>query len=134
MTDRERLLDLAERLEAAEAGSRELDIEIARALGGAIIDGKWETASSWGDVPQTTTSVDAAFALTFQILGERWQIRLNQYTPQYQREIHPKKWEALLELETQYGLEDEVYGRHSDLPLALCAALLRARADGGDDA
>lgn len=62
------MTNLIERLEAAEVGSRELDVLMARAVGGTVIDGKFETVASWGNVAAVTTSVDAALALVAEKL------------------------------------------------------------------
>lgn len=61
---------LIERLQAAEGGSRELDILMARVVGGTIVNGKFERVASWGEAAAVTTSFDAALALVEEKLPD----------------------------------------------------------------
>ncbi|WP_155262913.1 hypothetical protein [Sphingomonas segetis] len=137
MTDTDaRLIELAERCEAATGPDRELDIAILThpAFGyrdvfedGRLFDrgndGYWslEGDEKNGPLPSPTASLDAAMTLV------------------------PEGWEPFLETDIcrdtpglfwKWGLGhptyDAVHGESSHAALALCAAALRARAALGD--
>ncbi len=79
------MTDLIARLEAAEAGSRELDWLIADATDhpsfARKIEGFWppfgERSRADKDVPAYSTSLDAALALASRVLDQRGPININ---------------------------------------------------------
>ncbi len=118
------MTDLIARLEAAEAGSRELDWHIADATDhpsfARKIEGFWppfgERSRADKDVPAYSTSLDAALALAERVLPDARAL-INTGTG----------WVRLL---TKDGCYDYgVFGvAHASTPaLALCAAILRAK-------
>lgn len=123
------MLDLIERLEKAESGSRLLDAAIFKGLGGPLpsefmgvgVDLKWQDDGSAlfpiGEMqvrynpPAYTTSLDAIVAL----IGEK----LPGWTWQFQS----PGW-AELDVSTFVGRQ--VSAQAATVPLAACIALLRA--------
>ena len=94
-------MTLIERLEAAEVGSRELDVEM------------WEATRGWNGVnhpPCFTTSLDAALALAE---------RLNLNGPLVIHRNGPAEWGVT------YVDDDTVYAPTP--ALALCIAILKAK-------
>lgn len=133
---------LIARLEAAEAGGRELD----EAISDTLCDHKFRTCIAglsdedggmWmyefgghaaSSALRVTTSLDAALALTERVLTKRWGVSLFDGDPchgsaRYCSSVvwsndNPPKG-------TRYD------GAASTLPLALCIAILRAKAQEG---
>lgn len=92
--------DLIAKLEAAESGSRELDVAIWDALGG------W----SVNNPPSYTTSLDAALALAERVLPG-WFLSLDTSG------VHARLW---------IGERPSFAGLAATAPLALCIAILKA--------
>ncbi len=129
MTD---LSALIARLEAAEAGSRELDVAIARSLGWGVHNarrfglwvvpfGEYDTCDpdDMFELGEFTTSLDAALALAERVLpGWSWEI----YTA-YQIKGLMKYGCNLDEQDTAYAFTPA---------LALCIAILRAKQGEGE--
>ncbi len=112
----EGLSALIARLEAAEAGSRELDYAIKVWL--EPIDDYWaiRVAADW------TTSLDAALALAERVLGTGQEYEI---TTLYNI--------ARVTLNMNHGEESGPFYGSNDccvVPLAICAATLRAKLDG----
>ena len=116
------LAELISRLEAASEGSRELDILIARAVGGTLVDGRFERSASWGNVVQATTSLDAITALTEEKLPG-WRKSLEEYWRHDDPEQGRGGWEVSL---FEPARAVNVYAAHADECLARCIALLKA--------
>ena len=145
MTDRAALLmDLAERCEKAEGADRELDAEIWATAVGRVFDAtsrRWlkikrawpannggkdcfwfETASSMQGTNAIlyTASLDAALSLVPEGL-----LRSMLEDPRVSRAVAHVRTKSILDPDTQ-----EWSGYAKALPLALCAAALRALASG----
>lgn len=132
----QKLIDLAARCESATGPDRELDAAIGRALG---ISPVGLTSISFPHDPATerfvrfTASLDAALTL----VPEGWGGKLFFSEDRPDREVH-----CSATLARSYPTNAQVYaeksGKHgarSAMPLALCAASLRARAnDTGEQA
>lgn len=128
---------LIARLEAAEVGSRELDAEIARAMGwevhNARRNGLWVVPFGEHDTcdPEAmfalgnyTTSLDAALALAERVLdGWRWSVQ--QLGPNYEASLTLPNGVFLLSSDT------EVYAIGKNPALALCIAILKAKQGEG---
>ena len=119
------MTDLIARLEAAEAGSRELDSRIVYALDLAphgfwripgVEHGTWAAAGNTTWVaPHYSTSLDAAMALAERVL------------PGWEGEIDfGRRGFACLHPEQPYPAHLEYNAEASTPALALCAAILRA--------
>ena len=81
-TDRATLLALADRVEAATGPDREMDAEIAFAVGWRKSRGEWwkPPGGEWGLVlPTFTASLDAALSLVPE--GWRWSVDFTQRAP-----------------------------------------------------
>lgn len=136
------MTDLIARLEAAEAGSRELDGEIAALLG---LNPPWAPhhsktqkelfkdggpglrARTWL-APHLTTSLDAITALIGEKLpGYYFGLQENRW-PQ-EPESTTRRWSAYLNA----PLGQELEGTHRDKYIACCIVLLRAIKEGADD-
>ncbi|WP_433942337.1 hypothetical protein [Brevundimonas diminuta] len=102
---------LIARLEAAEAGSHELDKAVAVACGSTI--NVWAEIAAdgtfLGSVRPVTTSLDAALALAERVHGEAYAIDL---------------------LQDLVDLNDTASLAIRDLPRLLCSFTLRAKLDG----
>ncbi len=141
LSTRERLLGLAERVEAATGVDREIDEAIQAALAGAEIepqgycssntyhrDGYWV---SIGDIKPYTASIDAAMSL----VPEGWLISISQWPIRTMQEVRDRpgdwgygkdQWRVTL---TQDGSSFGQVAPVAAAPaLALTAAALRARA------
>ena len=121
MTD---LYALIARLEAAEAGSHELDKAVAVACGSTI--NVWAEIAAdgtfLGSVRPVTTSLDAALALADRVLGTDQEYEI---TTLYNI--------ARVTLNMNHGDESGPFYGSNDccvVPLAICAATLRAKLDG----
>lgn len=111
------MTDLIDRIEGAEAGSRALDRAIWNALEFAH-DGEPTKC------PHYTTSLDAALALAELVL------------PGQEYEISTLYGVARVTLNLNHGDDGgPYYGSHEcgSVPLALCAAILRAKEQGNGD-
>jgi hypothetical protein len=123
------MTDLIKRLEEAEAGSRELDCDLAEMLGEVPVDafrmhgvmtGRYGTGpySAW-TAPNYTTSVDAALALVERVLpGWCWMIERHK-NGTVTAGLH--EWNA-------YREADQLTANTP--ALALCAAILKATDTG----
>lgn len=123
------MLDLIERLEKAEAGSRELDCEIGlivRTNGrGEIVqwgNGEWVIQDAGGPyvVDDFTTSLDAALALAERVLPG-WSRGVFEDEPGNQ-----PPWLATLTEVCDARAVEGHEGAGATAPLALCIAILRA--------
>ncbi|WP_447910535.1 hypothetical protein [Brevundimonas bullata] len=137
------MLELTARLEAAEVGSRRLDGDIHRlispdallmtdsgSVGPIKREAKREPIGTLHSVPGEviadcigaepyTTSLDAALALAERVLPG-WRAQMLQHTGY---------WRAHLAA-PDGRLDDDKTGRASEAPLALCIAILKAKAQG----
>ena len=128
---------LIERLEAAGEGSRELDAEIARLSGGQAIArfGDWDCREDgtgiWRPLPRYSSSLDAALALAERVLpgdpdfeptGPSVGWKINLYRGMVPAPLGG--WIASLRRHASDGVE----GSSSSPALALCIAILKARA------
>lgn len=123
------MTDLIARLEAAEAGSRELDADIGVLIGGYYVaepryegapvaygyvdaDGRRIEPGHGGDqlIPPFTTSLDAALALASRVLGDKEAMLL--LTDLLNHEADASDFDLITV---------------SDLPRLLCARVLRAK-------
>jgi hypothetical protein len=126
------MTDLIKRLEEAEAGSRELDREIAKLIDKA----EWDKCANWASMPcgappdvidrdalrwlpAYTTSIDGALALAERVLPE-WRPMLR---------AHTGYWRAHLAAPNLDYANDRT-GRASTPALALCIAVLKATDTG----
>lgn len=103
-------MSLIERLEAAEAGSREFDCEV------------WCIFDGWAGVdkpPCVTTSIDAALALAERVLPD--------CCPGISKNVHQKNWYAWIGDKHEEGPLDLGNGRSLSPALALCIAILKAK-------
>ena len=126
---------LADRVEAVGAGSRELDAEIALALGwnqianptmaGGLI-GRWYAPdgkmTGHDGPPRWTQSIDAALKLIspdwwLEIKGPRKYLNIPSPVPNY--------WSVQI---ATWNHESDVMGWGKTIPLAICIAALKARA------
>jgi len=130
-------MTLIEQIEAADAGSRELDAEIARVFEPERI---WLPVMSYGHgvyanangsasmCPAYTTSLDAAMTL----VPEGWRLAaMAEHDPKDGKSIV-----HLVRIGKGYGgqVDDRRWSNAATPALALCAAALRARAaNNGDD-
>lgn len=116
---------LIERIEAAEAGSRELDVEIAEIALGRIVESLSPenspvrilsvmplTRSGAFELPHYTTSIDAALTL----VPEGWRSRARLFRGK-------NRWD----LEKAADQRNRTFGRGTTPALAICAAALRAK-------
>lgn len=141
---------LLERVEKAEGPDRELDCEIAVAVGGFYVlperypgggvlychdadDGTSIMPGQANDmlVPAYTASMDAALALVKRALPRWWLHSLHEHRTdiRLRGDVHDRigphgHWECGLQIETGGSLQ---VGRAQSLPLAILAALLRAK-------
>lgn len=113
--------ELIARLEAAEAGSRELDFAVAQSLGSVVREGWAETYADGtfgGSVKAYTTSVEAALALAERLIPGVWWVigrgKLTSGEPEYGAEL-------LFGPDESLGIAEA-----ATAPLALCIAILRA--------
>lgn len=122
------MTDLIARLEAAEAGSRELDCRVV-AWSEGVIDGEhWSDADleyaltdpdRTCNPPRYSTSLDAALALASRVLpGGEGEIDFG------------RRGFACLHPEQPYPAHLEYNAEASTPALALCAAILRAKSEG----
>ena len=136
-------MTLLERLEAATEGSRELDVEVAKYFGGAV---RWSTgkpgegmryqvlwefdeAPAQGsdidrlpDLPNLTTSIDAALALVERVRpGSEWDLT-NIYggSAKFNEQIR-----FSMDLNSDYP----IYESACTIPLAICLALVKAEGE-----
>lgn len=116
---------LIARLEAAQAGNRELDAEIAKAIGLDVDEDGWVvTVSVVQDFPAVTfvepytTSLDAAISLIPE--GCLWKVG-------HAGDRHPGIFEALIM--PRNG--PDPHARAATPALALCAAAMKARSVEG---
>ncbi len=104
------MTDLLARLSVAEAGSRELDCRVEKAVGLAVaLDGAGRATDAVGTryrVPRYTTSLDAALAL-----AERQGL---------------DGWNTLYAAMMNWKAHDPRGPLSQTLPLALCLAILKA--------
>ena len=135
------LAALITRLEKAKEGSWELDAEIAEHFGHKI---EWKQANyvmtsypviSWQapdpyagmrePCPQFTTNLSAAVALCERALpGWHWSIRKKSTNPDF--------FEGLVTQAAWSYAADRFKASHDCAPLALCIAILRAKASAHD--
>lgn len=119
------LSPLIEKLKAAEAGSRELDAEIAKALGQPHgmreeVDVESRTIIEWDCTGRYTTSLDAIVALVEEKLpGHHWSVSRQCEYPALAGRDH--RFAAFV---GNYGTPKRAEGPTP--ALALCIALLRA--------
>ena len=134
--------DLIKRLEAAEAGSRELDALLWKALhprGEIAVKGAgrpglvdWRCrvpgatiANSWTNPPAATTSLDAALSLAERLWPHvMWRIG---------HDPDDGSLKAELVIAQKPGDPPAVSANAFTAPLALCAAVLRARSETSPD-
>ena len=111
---------LIEKLEGAEAGSPELDADVALQVGWTVHPGdNWIGPHAEIAVPDYTTSLDAALALADRVLTMgAWDVgyTYNSDRPYYARLVIVRDDEG----------QPEIYGRSATPALAICAAILRA--------
>ncbi len=134
--DRDKLLELALRCEAATGADREIDVEIeARKIDAktGLADCSFPTVEKWvaaalqygWNVPRYTASLDAAMTL----VPEGWTVaNLSQ--------SDTKGWWAELRQGLLSSYDKVVFGKqlnNATPALALCAASLRALAEGQND-
>lgn len=135
---------LIARLEAAEAGSRELDALVWKALnprGEIAIKGagrpglvNWRCripgatiANSWTNPGRYTTSLDAALALAERVLpGWYFGVQQNRYVSPDM----PDNWSAYLSAPRALD-QGDIEGEAPTPALALCIAILRAKQGEG---
>ncbi len=138
MADRATLLALAERVEAATGPDRELDIRIGWEMDGegySEADLQYATANLHAaHVTPFTSSLDAALTL---VPEDRLWVRMDEWHVD-EDFIHPRPSASVYRRATSAaGTRLKGAGKAATLPLALCAAALRARAaaeearDGG---
>lgn len=119
MTKREALLALAERCQKAEGPDRVADFEIHRLLEPLLEPWEWPG----GNTPAYTASIDAALTLVSEEMRDEIEI-----TTLYQV--------ARVGINLNHGPDDgPFYGSNdsNSIPLALCAASLRAHAHKEQD-
>jgi len=123
--------DLVAMLEAAEAGSRELDAAVWLAATGEVVawpwgqpdaDGPWCVYGNamWTPLAGLTTSLDAALALAERVLPG-WRRHLNELPPSTGLGWEATVWTDAADLSVHPS-------RAPTAPLALCIAVLRATA------
>lgn len=106
-------MTLIERLEGAEAGSRELDEALCEALSIIFARFAWDNGTNSSTCAPVTTSVDAALALAERVLpGSRWECGVNSYEG---------AWAVV------YADLVGTGGCSSTPALALCIAILKAK-------
>jgi len=115
--------ELIERLEAAEAGSRELDLAVTHVTGGTFAytdrrsdDGTWSKVDI--ACPAYTTSLDAIIAL----IGEK--------LPRWSWGAEGKGQAAIASPDDKPAIVFGAFAKTA--PLALCIALLRALSKEGE--
>lgn len=126
------ITSLIEKLEGAEVGGRELDLDVAQAFSLKLWGRRhpstgshqWmtEIAGRSVPVPRFTTSLDAALALAERVLTlGAWDVgyTYNSDRPYYARLVIVRNDEG----------QPEIYGRSATPALALCAAVLRAQSE-----
>ncbi|WCD56275.1 hypothetical protein [Caulobacter phage RLK] len=131
--------DLIARLEAAESGSRELDVAIAQAIAKPTTFLNYMTfdeavrdfphdlvniANNW-PIPHFSASIDASVAL----IGEKlpgWFFGLQENRWSKEPEQTERRWSAYLSPPTYDPEEPEIEVTHRDRYLSCCIALLRA--------
>ena len=134
------ITSLIEKLEGAEAGSRELDLDVAQALNMKLWGRRhpsnnshqWmtEMAGSSVPVPRFTTSLDAALALAERVLPG-WYWRAGR-TPlgQWHHGRYTYGWAHLSRTDaSNCDRGDEATGWAATPALALCAAILLAQSE-----
>lgn len=126
--------ELADRVERADGPSRELDVEIALAIGWRLDQSGpndlWREPgrADWVELPEFTASLDAALTL----VPEGWKFHLTtEHTAVAKAAAHAdvmdRDWP---DPQAGYGIVTEA---HAATPaLALAAAALRARAREGE--
>lgn len=119
--DPDKLLELAERVEAAEGPDRELDRAIAPLLGIRVVDEGPPLGRCYYDerghgvpLPLFTSSLDAAMML----VPEGWSISMH---------LSEKGLYPVVKLGRSYPTNATVAQEGHPLPLTVCAAALRAR-------
>lgn len=121
-------MSLIERIEAAEVGSAELDLEVAQALS--------EPWSYMGEPPKVikcrpyTTSIDAALALAERVLPGWRLARLGESREADDSGAYVGGWDVRLHWPLGGKLHNLEYGSGSTPALALVAAILRAKEVG----
>ena len=123
------LSDIIEKLEKAEAGSRELDYQVFRVFAESEGFNFWNP--DWGH--EYTCSVDAAISLAEKVLPG-WQ-----YTLSSTRSAHEDR-RPWADVASDAWINDENETEWGDasaatLPMALCLAILKAKAqqqEGGE--
>lgn len=141
--------DLIERLESASAGSRELDVAIwttlepgrrAAQLGRA--KGMWPKRPSLDEIeertrifdfsstPRFTTSLDAALALAERVLPEWQQVHMSRVWTGLKFPGNGPRSEVVLRRTSEWA--PRATASAATLPLALCIAILRAKAPPAD--
>ena len=121
------MTDLIKRLEEAKEGSADLDREVERALGvipmGVREDGTWGRLER----PWTQSHGNAAGSLVMRVLpGWAWENQWHQGRAVVQ--LTPKF--CFEEFAPPEHLKDGVSARGKTIPLALCAAILKATDTG----
>lgn len=118
--------DLITRLEQAEAGSRELDLEIwGNHVAVPRSPRPWELNVT---PPAYTTSLDAVTALIGEKLpGYYFGLQENRWPQEPERTT--QRWTAYLNT-PRGGKDDETEATHRDKHIACCIALLRAIKEG----
>lgn len=118
--------DLITRLEVASRGDRDLDMDIAKALGfrpiatirGVQIHNPQQPSGVSWDLPHYTTSVDAAL----KMVPPEWRV----YAIQEHHVDQPVEWFAGLDRRREH--KKSMIGHAPTPALALCIAALKARA------
>ena len=135
MTDPQTITQLIEDLQAAEVGTRELDLRVAIACGVFAPDNTWKKTgehtwhknfvmgdgirySNWDDCFQPkfySTSIDAAMTT----IPERWEFgAMLSYVLSGQKLYEPELWDK--------ESEETIIGTHKSIPIAICIASLYA--------